>query len=141
MTEAIADVLGRIPSGLFVLTVRHGDQDGGMLASWVMQAGFEPPMVSVAVRSDRHIADWLTAGSSFVLHILPTGQKSLLKHFGRGFKPGESVLDGLEFERGSRGIAVLKGTLGHLECTPVSHADSGDHRIFLAEVVDGSLDL
>ena len=141
MTDSIAEVLGRIPSGLFVLTVRHGEHDSGMLASWVMQAGFEPPMVSVAVRSDRHIAEWLTAGSPFVLHILPTGQKSLLKHFGRGFEPGEPTLDGLEFERGPRGVAVLKGTIGHMLCTTVSHADSGDHRIFLAEVVGGSLDL
>ena len=141
MTEAIAEVLGRIPSGLFVLTVRHGEQDGGMLASWVMQAGFEPPMVSVAVRSDRHIADWLTAGSPFVLHVLPTGDKSLLKHFGQGFEPGEPVLDGLEFERGSQGVAVLKGTVGHLECKPAGHADSGDHRIFLAQVIGGSPDL
>src|ERR1700723_3031812 len=92
MTDSIADILGRIPSGLFVLTTRHGEQDSGMLASWVMQAGFEPPMVSVAVRSDRHIAEWLTAGSPFVLHVLPTGQKTLLKHFGRGFEPGEPVL-------------------------------------------------
>ncbi len=40
----IAQVLGRIPSGIFVLTV--GDDTGretGMLASWVQQASFDPP--------------------------------------------------------------------------------------------------
>ena len=141
MTDSIAQILGRIPSGLFVLTVRHGGQDGGMLASWVMQAGFEPPMVSVAVRSDRHIAAWLTAGSPFVLHVLPMGDKSLLKHFSRGFEPGDAVLAGLDFERGPDDVAVLKGTVGHLKCTAVGHADSGDHRIFLAQVFGGGLDL
>ncbi len=118
MSEAIAQVLGRIPSGLFVLTVRHEERDGGMLASWVMQAGFEPPMVSVAVRSDRHLAAWLTAGSPFALHILPTGDKSLLKHFSRGFEPDEPVLEGLDFERGPHGVAVLKGTVGHMRMHP-----------------------
>ena len=29
--------LGRIPSGLFVLTLRHGGRETGMLASWVQQ--------------------------------------------------------------------------------------------------------
>ena len=141
MSEAIAEVLGRIPSGLFVLTVRHNGADSGMLASWVMQAGFEPPMVSVAVRSDRHIAEWLSSGSPFVLHILPTGHKDLLKHFGRGFEPGEPAIEGLAFDRGPSGVAVLKGTVGHLECKAVAHADSGDHRIFLAQVSGGSMDL
>jgi flavin reductase (DIM6/NTAB) family NADH-FMN oxidoreductase RutF len=140
MTESIAPVLGRIASGLFVLTIRHGDVDSGMLASWVMQAGFEPPTVSVAVRRDRYIADWLSAGSPFVLHILPTSDKKLLKHFSRGFEPGDPALEGLEFARSAHGVAVLKGTVGHLECTAVGHADSGDHRVFLAHVNDGKLD-
>jgi flavin reductase (DIM6/NTAB) family NADH-FMN oxidoreductase RutF len=32
---------------------------------------------------------------------------------------------------------VLHDSIGYLECQPVSHLDSGDHRIFLAEVIDG----
>ena len=132
-------VLGRVPSGLFVLAARQGEEETGMLASWVMQAGFEPPMVSVAVRKDRYVADWLTAGTPFVLNILAQEQKSLLAHFGRGFAPGEPAFNGLSLQRTGHGLAVLIGALGHLECVPHSHLDSSDHRIFLAEVTGGSL--
>ena len=52
-----------------------------MLASWVMQAGFEPPMVSVAVKQGRYVCDWLTEGQPFVLNLVGEGQKKLLKHF------------------------------------------------------------
>ena len=56
-----------------------------MLASWVMQAGFEPPMVSVAIKLGRYVCDWLTEGQPFVLNLVGEGQKELLKHFCQGF--------------------------------------------------------
>jgi flavin reductase (DIM6/NTAB) family NADH-FMN oxidoreductase RutF len=163
------DVLGKIPSGLFVLTSRHvvqkaGNQksadqqvgdpatvtintgkhdagilETGMLASWVMQAGFEPPMLSIAVRKDRYLAEWLEAKSPCVLNLLAEGQKKYLSHFGRGFAATEPAFVGLEIERDSRQVPILAEALGHLECEPRQHVDSGDHRIFLVEIVGGRL--
>ena len=133
----LSRVLGRLPSGLFVLTARHGDQETGMLASWIMQAGFDPPMITVAVRQERYVADWLMSGAAFVVNVLSEQQKGLLKHFGRGFEPGEPAFEGLEIDRSSSGLPVLRHTIGYLECRPTSHLDSGDHRIFLAEITNG----
>ena len=55
MDESIAPVLGRVASGIYILTIRNQDQETGMLASWVLQAGFEPPMVTVAVKKGRYV--------------------------------------------------------------------------------------
>ena len=133
----LARVLGRLPSGLFILTTRQGDQETGMLISWVMQAGFQPPMITVAVRQARFVAEWLTAGAPFVLNLLSDQQKSLVAHFGRGFEAAEPAFVGLQIDRTPGGLPILQQSVGHLECTPKSHVDSGDHRIFLAEVTDG----
>jgi flavin reductase (DIM6/NTAB) family NADH-FMN oxidoreductase RutF len=133
-------VLGRIPSGIFVLTIGTGDRATGMLASFVMQAGFEPRTVSVAVRLGRYVCDWLTEGQPFVLNVVGEKQSHLLKHFGKGFEPGEPAFDGLPITHCARGVPILRGVLGHLECEPISHVDSGDHRIFLARVVRGAID-
>ena len=65
-------ILGRIPSGILILTVRHEDRETGMLASWVKQAGFTPPSVTVAVKQGRYVADWLTAGAPLVLNFVAT---------------------------------------------------------------------
>jgi flavin reductase (DIM6/NTAB) family NADH-FMN oxidoreductase RutF len=132
-------VLGRVPSGLFVLTARNGSEETGMLASWVMQAGFEPPMISLALRKDRYVTQWLTDGLPFVLNLLGKEHKSLMAHFGRGFKPGEPAFVGLSVERTQHELAVLLEALGHLECVPRSHVDTNDHRLFLAEVTGGRL--
>jgi flavin reductase (DIM6/NTAB) family NADH-FMN oxidoreductase RutF len=138
-SKSFDSALGHIPSGVFILTVGTGQRATGMLASWVMQAGFEPRMVSVAIKQGRYVCDWLSEGQPFVLNIVREGQKSLLKHFSHGFEPGQPAFDGLEIMHCARGVPILKDALGHLECEPASHADSGDHRIFLAKVVRGRL--
>ena len=132
-------VLGRLPSGLFILTIGAGERATGMLTSWVMQAGFEPPMVSVGVKLDRYVCQWLTAGQPFVLNLVGESQAALVRHFGKGFEPGAPAFDGLPISYCPRGVPVLADAVGHLECEPVRHVDSGDHRVFLANVVRGRL--
>jgi len=131
--------LGHIPSGIFILTIGTGSRATGMLSSWVMQAGFEPPMVTVAVKLGRYICDWLSEGQPFVLNLVAEGQKSLLRHFYQGFEPGQPAFEGLEITHCARGVPILKDALGHLECEPAQHVDSGDHRVFLAKVVRGRM--
>ncbi len=138
-TKSFDRVLGQVPSGIFILSVGTGPRATGMLASWVMQAGFEPPMVSVAVKLGRYVCDWLTEGQPFVLNLVREGQKELLRHFYKGFEPGEPAFEGLEILHCARGVPILKDSLGHLECEPAGHADSGDHRVFLAKVVRGKM--
>lgn len=140
MTKMTFDpVLGRVPSGIFILTVGVGERATGMLSSWVMQAGFEPPMVSVGVKLGRYVCDWLSEGQPFVLNLVGEAQNQFLKHFGKGFEPGVAAFEGLSIRHCPRGVPILTDSIGHLECEPVRHVDSGDHRIFLANVVRGKL--
>jgi flavin reductase (DIM6/NTAB) family NADH-FMN oxidoreductase RutF len=110
-----------------------------MLASWVMQAGFEPPMVTVAVKQGRYVEQWLTAGEPFVLNIVAAQQFDLLKHFGSGFDLGVPAFEGVPITHCPRGVPILAAGLGYLECEPTAHLDSEDHRLFLAKVVRGGL--
>jgi flavin reductase (DIM6/NTAB) family NADH-FMN oxidoreductase RutF len=137
--DKVDAVLGRVTSGIYILTIRAGDQSTGMLASWVMQAGFDPPMVTVAVKHGRYVCDWLTERKPFVLHIVGESQKALLKHFSKGFEPGEPAFEGRDTKECSRGVPVLNEALGYFECEPVGHTDSEDHRIFLAKVAQGAI--
>jgi flavin reductase (DIM6/NTAB) family NADH-FMN oxidoreductase RutF len=138
-SESFQPALGHIPSGVFILTVGTGKRATGMLASWVMQAGFEPPTVSVAVKLGRYVCDWLSEGQPFIVNIVREGQKRLLQHFAHGFEPGQPAFEGLEITHCARGVPIIKDALGHLECEPAGHIDSGDHRLFLAKVVRGRL--
>ena len=134
-------MLGRIPSGIFVLTV--GDDSGretGMLASWVQQASFDPPQVTIAVKRERYVNQWLQRRPFAILNLLGESEKNLLGHFGRGFKEDESAFQGLELVRGPiTGLPALSQALSYLECRALSHLDAGDHVIHLMEIVNAGV--
>ncbi len=133
--------LGRIPSGLYILTVAHQGRSTGMLASWVQQAGFEPPSLTVAIRRDRYVADWVAASGRFTLSQLGVGSKPLIRHFGRGFEPDAPAFDGITLRDLARGGPVLSDALAYLDAEIKAEIDppGHDHRIFLAQVVAGGM--
>jgi flavin reductase (DIM6/NTAB) family NADH-FMN oxidoreductase RutF len=135
----LSQALGRIPSGLYILTVRHDGRETGMLASWVQQAGFEPPMLTVAVQRDRFVAGWIEASGRFTLNQLPTGSKGMIRHFGRGFAADAPAFEGLALRDDARGGPVLADALAYLDAEVAGQVDGGDHRIYLGRVVAGGL--
>lgn len=128
---AIAAALGRIPSGLFVVAWRDGASDRCMLASWVMQAGFTPPQVSVAMGTSRDLLAAIDRGAGFTVSVLAESQRSLLARFG---KPGPDPFAGLEIVRAANGVAALADAAAWLDCRPTARASGGDHVVVLAEV-------
>lgn len=136
--EAVA-ALGRIPSGLFVLTVRVGGADTGMLASWVQQCSFDPPQVSVALRKGRDVLDGLADGAGFVVNVVPEGGKALVGHFGKGFGPGEPAFDGLEVRRVGDFPPVVLAAHAWLGCRVVGRCDAGDHVLVVGRVEAGGV--
>lgn len=135
----LGQALGRIPSGLYILTVSRDGHSTGMLASWVQQAGFEPPMLTVAVAKRRYVGDWLTGSGRFTLNQLPSGSKALIRHFGRGFEPEAPAFEGLTLLDLPSFAPVLAGSCAYLDAEVNAEIPSGDHRIFLATVVSGNV--
>ena len=54
--KQLAAALGRIASGIFVLTLKRDAVETGMLASWVQQCSFHPPRISVAINPGAPLA-------------------------------------------------------------------------------------
>ena len=137
--QALAAALGRVPSGLFILTVGHDGRETGMLASWVQQCSFDPPQISLAVKAGRYAADLLTDKATFVVNIVAAGQNELLKHFGKGFGPGEPAFTGLDVYCTAEGVPVLRAALAHLDCRVAGRFGAGDHDLVIGQVVGGRL--
>ncbi|MDR3639439.1 MAG: flavin reductase family protein [Isosphaeraceae bacterium] len=136
----LAQALGRIPSGLYILTVRSGEKATGLLASWVQQAGFEPPMITIAVQRDRFVGDWIAESGRFTLNQIAIGGKGLIRHFSRGFSPDEPAFEGLEvLPDRAQGGPVLEAAMAYLDAELAGEIVSGDHRIILARVVGGDV--
>src|SRR5262245_41503061 len=109
----LSRVLGQIPSGVSILTARAGKQSTGMLASWVQQAGFEPPTITVAVKKGRPIESIMATSGHFVLNLLSEDRSQMFKHFGKGFAPDEPAFTGLAVHDVAQGV-VIDVCLSHL---------------------------
>jgi flavin reductase (DIM6/NTAB) family NADH-FMN oxidoreductase RutF len=138
--QEIAKALGLIPSGCFILTAGDASEATGILASWVQQAGFDPPAVTVAVKHERDILPLIEKTKHFVLNIISDQQTSseVFKRFAKGFDQGESAFEGLEIDHQPSGV-VIKDCLGHLGCKLIGKVAAGDHTIYVGAVVGAAV--
>ena len=136
--------LGRVIGSLCVLTASKGEAEqsisGAMVASWVSQASFTPPGVSVAVARDRAVEALLHVGDRFALNVLADGRENgLMKQFLQPFQPGDDRFSGLELEHSPGGQPLLPDALAWIEATVKQRMDVGDHWVIYAEVEAGGL--
>jgi flavorubredoxin/flavin reductase (DIM6/NTAB) family NADH-FMN oxidoreductase RutF len=136
--DRTAQAVGRIVGSLCVVSAKRGDVSSGMLASWVSQATFNPPGLTVAVAKDRAMESLTHSGDKFVLNILAEG-KQLRKHFMKNFAPGEDRFAGVETKEAQNGCPILSDALAYLECTVENRMDCGDHWVVYAVVENGHL--
>ena len=107
-----------------------------MLASWVMQAGFNPPTITLAVAPGRELLAAIDRGATFTVNVLGEGQRPLLARFGRPAAPDEDPFADLPVTRTPRGSAALAEAAAWLECRGVGRVGGSDtdHCVVLAEV-------
>ena len=102
-----AQAVGRIVGSLCVISGKDGDVESGMLASWVSQASFNPPGLTVSVKQDRAVENVLLPGNRFIVNVLAEGKETeIVKHMLKPFKPGENRFDGLVTEVKSHDVTL-----------------------------------
>ncbi|MBD6614887.1 flavin oxidoreductase [Komarekiella sp. 'clone 1'] len=136
----VEQAVGRIVGSLCVLTAKEGDRSSAMLASWVSQASFNPPGLTIAVAKDRAIETLTHSGNKFVLNILKEGNHlGLMKHFLKPFGPAQDRFAGVAAEETENGSPVLTDALAYLECSVQNRMESGDHWLVYATVENGKV--
>ncbi len=130
---------GKIPSGLFIITVTEGEVREGFLASWVQQASFEPLMISMAMKPDRPMLERILKVGRFGVNIVGHHNNGVMKPFWGMLKPGEDPFTGLDYEISPRGTLLLTDAMAILECEVRITSQPGDHVIVFGEVVESRL--
>jgi flavorubredoxin/flavin reductase (DIM6/NTAB) family NADH-FMN oxidoreductase RutF len=119
-----------------------------MLASWISQASFDPPGLTVAVKRDRAAEPFLVPGARFAVNVLAEGPaaRAASKAMLRPFAPGEDRFagwcDAAEVWRGEQsGATILPARFlaSWLECEAVDRMEAGDHWVVYASVLSGGL--
>jgi flavin reductase (DIM6/NTAB) family NADH-FMN oxidoreductase RutF len=135
--ERIGPALGKVTSGIYVATAAHDGARIGMLASFIEQAAFEPPMVSMAVGRERPILAALDGAGVFGINVLGKHNHPLVRSF---VKPQDGdPFEGHALVANAHNVPQFADAMAFLICKVAGKVVAGDHWLYLAEVIDGAL--
>ena len=133
MNEKIVEAMSRFSYGIYVLTTRKGDEKHGMIASWVSQVSHDPPLVMVAIRKNRRIHPIVKVAGAFALHVLDRDERQIIARF--KLPSPEERFEGIDCTTLKTGCPILKNALARMDCRLKTTVDTGDHTLFIGEVL------
>lgn len=133
----IARALGRIPTGLFIVTTVLDGRRAGFLGSFLVQTGFDPPTLCVSVARDREHLRGMRRSEHFAVSILDGSAKGLMQPFLR--RAVADPFEGLATHEVAGGAPVLSDALAWLSCKVIGEHELPDHVVVFGEVADARL--
>jgi flavin reductase (DIM6/NTAB) family NADH-FMN oxidoreductase RutF len=137
--EILGPALGKLSSGVYIVTHTHDNKKEGMLATWIIQAAFEPPMLTVAIQKERHFLSKLENGVKFSVNAISKKNMDIFKAFAKPHKEGEDRFADLKLADKNSAGPVFTDALSYLDCVVRNQMAAGDHIVVLAEIVGGEL--
>jgi flavin reductase (DIM6/NTAB) family NADH-FMN oxidoreductase RutF len=137
--ESLGKALGRMASGVYVVTANDGNVKHGLLATWVSQAGFEPPQITVAVNKHRPIMqDLAQKGARFTVNILSKSNMDVFKAFAAPAKEGVDRFEGLKLKSDVDAGPVFADCIAYLDCEVSHSVELTDHTLVVGTVLSGN---
>jgi 3-hydroxy-9,10-secoandrosta-1,3,5(10)-triene-9,17-dione monooxygenase reductase component len=126
------DALGAFATGVTIVTTRDTEgRDVGLTANSFNSVSLEPPMVLWSLaKSSLSLPAFLKA-SHFAVHVLASDQEHLSHRFATR---GADKFSGLDIERSSTQIPLLRGCSARFQCRTTFKHEGGDHVIFVGAV-------
>ncbi len=135
-----SEVLKTIPYGFYITGVVGSDGEAnGFTTNWVSQVSFSPQQLIVAVRKGHHSHDLIEQSGVFSLNLLDTGQEDLARKFTEALEHEDGAVGGSPYTTGQTGAPLFEEAFAHLECRVVDKMETGDHTVYLGEVVAADL--
>ncbi|MFJ8584225.1 flavin reductase family protein [Streptomyces sp. NPDC093595] len=136
--ELLRSVFRRHAAGVAVVTAQGAGRPVGFTATSLSSVAAEPPLISFGVGTTSSSWPVLAEAEHIGVHILGEHQQELAATFARS--GADRFAPPTRWHAGPEGVPVLDGVLAWLVCRVVARVPAGDHRIVLAQVVDGDPD-
>ncbi len=132
-------IMGRLPTGVTVITTAIDGEYHGMTANAIASVSLEPLLLLVCVERTAHMHGLLLRSRRFAVNILGEHQADVSRLFALAGPPLEGELRGVPFTPGPNGSPLLDDRVAYFECAVTETYPGGDHTIFLARVLDGAV--
>jgi flavin reductase (DIM6/NTAB) family NADH-FMN oxidoreductase RutF len=136
-------VLWAMPTGLYVIGSRAGDEVNLMTANLVVQVCMQPKLVAVAIEREALTMRLVRDGGSFSVSLLPRTERAVVRHFAKPVHEVERSDDAVVamsghavYEVGPHKLPVLASAVGYLSCPLTRAEELGSHVLCIGEVVE-----
>jgi flavin reductase (DIM6/NTAB) family NADH-FMN oxidoreductase RutF len=126
------------PSNVTLVGAKRGDQVNFMAAAWNTGMSFDPPLFSVFIAPKRHTHDMILESGEFTCNFLSMEHLEIIHGTGRTSGRDIDKVKALGIplqEPAVIGCTVIELAYAAYECKLIHHYESGDHSLFLGEVV------
>jgi flavin reductase (DIM6/NTAB) family NADH-FMN oxidoreductase RutF len=128
--------LWALPTGLYLLGSRSGDERNLMTINWVSQVCIDPKLVAVSVEREALTHRLVADGGTFTVSLLSREDRAVVRKFVRPATAGDDgTLNGFAVTTGPTGTPVLAQAAAWLDCEVRDHLELGSHTLFVGEVV------
>jgi flavin reductase (DIM6/NTAB) family NADH-FMN oxidoreductase RutF len=137
-------VLWAMPTGLYLIGSRAGDEVNLMTANLVVQVATVPKLVAVALEREALTMRLVRDGGAYSVSLLPRTERAVVRHFVKPVVEVECSADGTVLsmsghavnEVGAHKVPVLAAAAGHLYCNLMRTEELGSHVLCIGEVVE-----
>lgn len=134
-----SQVLRQFPYGLYLVGASRNGHPLVILANWVTQVSFSPPLVAVAIEVESKMYQFIADSGHFSVNVLPAGDTDLPRAFLKSQEPKEGFINGRAFRPGRHGVPLIEDASSSLECQVVATYEAGDHTLFVGQVIQSHL--
>jgi flavin reductase (DIM6/NTAB) family NADH-FMN oxidoreductase RutF len=137
--EILRQVLGKIPYGILILGSKTESGVSAMVATWVTQVSFKPPLLAAAIEADSTMRRLVEKSGYFSVNLLPSGGKGVAKSFLKSQPSNGTSVSGHQYRAARHGSPFLSEAAASLECRVTEFHTTGDHILFVGEVVEAEV--
>jgi flavin reductase len=117
-----------------VLTVDVEGERLGLTVGSLVSLSLDPPLVGVGISTQAAMHELLRRAGGFALSLLAGEHEAIAQHFARGVPP-LAHWHGIATRAGAAGAPLIEDALGWLECEIRAEHETGDHTLFVGEVL------
>jgi flavin reductase (DIM6/NTAB) family NADH-FMN oxidoreductase RutF len=131
-------LLWTMPSGLYVVGSRSGEQRNLMTLNWATQVSFEPKLLGIGVEKTAVTHKLITEGGSFTLNTVNRDDRAIVRKFTKPVEhdPAAGTLNGFAYHDAPTGAPILDQAAAWFDCEVRNPVDCGGHTFFIGEIVD-----
>ncbi len=132
-------ILELIPYGLYIVGAKGSEGHTTIVANWVCQVSFDPPLMMVSIEKDSEIRSDIERSKYFSVNMLASGQRETAKAFLKPSRHSDPHDLAGKILAGTHGSPLLRDAVAWMELKVVDSFSAGDHIVFIGNVLEAEL--